>query len=427
MATKSLITGLAPSKSYKVAVSYRHAEKYSARQVIDVTTPADLEATLAAAIEGQGALATLNSVTASVLAAGIGKNCIFDGDFRFALGSGSYWNASAQSGTPTGTIETGTPVRHVKNVGASVTVGHYIHITAFNKRALFPCKAGDKIEASAFIAGASLSSSFISVQWCNSSLGYISENVAGSGGASPGAGTGDLTTFTRAGGIVTAPANTCFASVVVYGQASTSTPTLRVALPMIAQAGSNQTELSPWNIGFSGEPGADVTLAHTAAAIISQGALATLNTVNTAQIAAGAVSQAAAATASGAVSFDNSGSTDLQSVTLTTTGGAVLVTFSAEISVIESTTLNNTTEGDTVLISIYRDATLLVSFRCCPLVYFQHTAKFQNYEAVSFSWIDLSPTAASHTYKATAISQSSAATTIGNAVTRTVTALELKR
>lgn len=271
--------GILPNSDYKARVKCRAGPRespwtaYSAA-VTTSTTYTVPGSSLAAAIVGQGALATLNTVTANVLAAGVGKNCIIDGDFRQGT---AYWGFAATAGSMVATPTTGAGIRYINIVGTGVTVGQFLYAVA-NQSDLFPVIPGDRVEATAYVGRANTSVIEIHIQWFDNAGAYISETNVGTTSATS-AGGGDLSTYTRVGGFATAPAGAKRANLVVYGTASTTAPTLRVAKPLLAKATSAQTELTPWNIGFEAVPGSDITLLNTAAAIIGQAAAATDSTI----------------------------------------------------------------------------------------------------------------------------------------------------
>jgi hypothetical protein len=269
--------GVLPNSDYKARAKCRAGHRESpwtdySSAVTTSTTYTVPGSSLAAAIVGQGALATLNTVTASVLAAGVGKNCIIDGDFRQGT---AFWYASSSAGSVVQSAAAGGGVRYLQVAGTGVTVGESIWAYALPTNAL-PVVPGDRIEASAYVGGANISSVVMNVQFADDAGSYISES-GGFTTSSPGAGGGDLSTYTRIGGFVTAPATAKRANIVIYAVASTTSPTLKIAKPFIARATAAQTELTPWNIGFEAVPGADVTSANTAAAVTGQGSGATAN------------------------------------------------------------------------------------------------------------------------------------------------------
>jgi len=232
----------------------------------------------AATIAGQGSLATQNLVSSALLAAGVGKNAMYD--TRFALDFANNFRGTAQSGTPTFTTATSASgVEYLQLTGAGVTVGNIITIDDYPRRALFPVKAGEIVEAHGLIGGANCSAFFARITWRDAASVFLSVST-GSSVASPGAGGGDVSTYTKVGVIAAAPANAVYAQVEFIGTASTAAPQIRVARPFKTLAKAGQTEFSEWGPGIEAEVGADVTSANQAATITGQGALATLGQVN---------------------------------------------------------------------------------------------------------------------------------------------------
>jgi hypothetical protein len=271
--------GVLPNSDYKARAKCRAGHRESpwtdySSAVTTSTTYTVPGSSLAAAIVGQGALATLNTVTASVLAAGVGKNCIIDGDFRQGT---AFWGGNAAAGSIVQSAATGGGIRYINIAGTGVTVGQLAWAFA-NQSNTLPVVPDDRIEASAYVGGANISSVVMSVQFLDNTGSYISES-GGFTTSSPGAGGGDLSTYTRIGGFVTAPANAKRANIIIYAVASTTSPTLKIAKPFIARATAAQTELTPWNIGFEAAPGSDITGDNVAAAIAGQAAAATDSTI----------------------------------------------------------------------------------------------------------------------------------------------------
>lgn len=230
----------------------------------------------AAAITGQGALATLSTVTQAQLAAGVGSNQLIDAGFRYL---NTYWNAGGQSGSVAFSAAVANYVRYAQNAMTGVTVGHFIYIWSGAQQTFFQLAGGERIEASAYIGSVNCSSVTVTVQWFDSSNAYIAEVAVATNNSPSAAGAGDLSSYGRLGGFVTAPSNARYANIVVYATASTSAPTVRVTKPYLGRANTAQTELTPWSPGFEGEIGANVTETRVAASISGQGSGATANSV----------------------------------------------------------------------------------------------------------------------------------------------------
>ena len=228
----------------------------------------------AATIAGQGDLATQSLVSSALLAAGVGKNAMYD--TRFALDFANNFRGLAASGTPTFTTATSAAgVEYLQVTGAGVTIGNTISIDDYPRRTLFPVKAGERVEAHGLIGGANCSAFFARITWRDAASVFLSVST-GSSVASPGAGGGDVSTYTKVGVIATAPANAVYAQVEFMGTASTAAPQIRVSRPFKTLAKAGQTEFSEWGPGIEAEVGADVTIANQAASFTGQAALATL-------------------------------------------------------------------------------------------------------------------------------------------------------
>jgi hypothetical protein len=236
-------------------------------------------ANTAAAIAGQGALATLSAVAGANLAAGVGRNGLIDTEFRY---TSSFWRAVAQSGSVGLAVNTSTNgIRRATLTGAGVTVGHYLQLDTFLQINAFPVAAGQWAEGFAWVGGTNLSSVNVFIDFrdaagANTGFSSIPSDTT------PSAGSGEMSTFEKIGVIAQAPANTVKAYLCVRGVASSSAPVLQVTKAFLGRAQSGQTELSPWNPGFDGEAGANITESRTSAAITGQGAFATLSAINSA-------------------------------------------------------------------------------------------------------------------------------------------------
>ena len=220
----------------------------------------------AAAIAGQDWGATASEAAASNVRVPIGVNQIVDHDFRFGT---TYWRHTPQSGSVSYADATTAGVKRRTLTGAGVTIGHYIQIDSFPDRTRFACKAGDLVEASAYVSAANCSDARVFIQFytaANATAGFSDGT-----GFAPGSSTAELSSFVRGSVLAVAPASTAYAIINVRGNASTSAPVLHVAKPMLAIANSGQTVPSAWNPGLAYTPGADPTGANTAAAITGQG------------------------------------------------------------------------------------------------------------------------------------------------------------
>lgn len=271
------ILGLAPLTAYEFSIRYRFGVRYSpARLIKAATTLSELRAYMADAIEGQGALATLSAVDGAHLSAGVGKNCLIDDEFRFST---TYWRATPQSGSVVRSTNSTGGLRRETLTGSGVTIGHYIQLDSYPQRLSFPILAGEWAEGYAYLGGSNVSKVTCAIQFYDAA-GATTGFSAIVDDTSPSAGGGEITTFEQVGVIAQAPANTVRAILFVRGTASSAAPVLHVTRVYLGKAQSGQTQFTPWNRGFDGEPGANVTETRTAAAITGQGSLATANQVN---------------------------------------------------------------------------------------------------------------------------------------------------
>jgi len=162
---------------------------------------------------------------------------------------------------------------------------------------------------------------YIQIEWRNSSdvvIGYS------------GAISFDPDTYSRKAITGVAPTG------AVYGYAFFGTDTPQTGYFDISRV---QAELGPFETAYSDEQtgarigtmtdGADPTASNTAAAIAGQGALATLSTAGTGQIAANAVTNSEGASTAGATTLTAHTWTSVISVSITTTGGPVFVAYNS--------------------------------------------------------------------------------------------------
>ncbi|MEI9964370.1 MAG: hypothetical protein WDM92_06360 [Caulobacteraceae bacterium] len=226
----------------------------------------------AAAITGQGLLATLNAIASAQLAAGVGKNCLVDCEFRAGF---TWWRAYATD-TSNGTAGSSNGLRYLQNARVDESIGEYLALGSDNQVNSLPIVPGQLVEASAYAGGVGLSSLRIDLHW-HDATGTLLSSTTLQTVSSYGAGGGELTTYTRIGGVGTAPAGAYRCSLHVVGVLSSTTANVRLAKPMLDKALAGQTELTPWNVGLDAAPGADVTADNTALAVVGQGTLATRN------------------------------------------------------------------------------------------------------------------------------------------------------
>jgi hypothetical protein len=227
---------------------------------------------IADSIVGQGPGATAAAADVLNGYTPIGVNALIDHDFRFGA---TFWRTLASAGTVSAATNETLGIRRRTLTGTGVTIGQTIQLDTFPDRTRFACRAGDVIEASAFVSASNVSAARIQIAFHNAADAVVGTSILAS--ATPGTGTASLADFVRIFSIGTAPAGTAYARLIVTGVSSTTSPVLHVARPMLARCNSLQTAPSPWNPGFDATPGADPTAANQAASIAGQGSGATAN------------------------------------------------------------------------------------------------------------------------------------------------------
>lgn len=237
----------------------------------------------AAAITGQGALATLSLLVAQYLAAGVGMNRVKDPLFRRG---GSFWSYTFGSG-PAYTdsqLETTAGLRRFKRAANSTpTAGQFQYWGNGAHTNGMAIGGGERIEVQTLVGGVGIGDVGLYVQWfkadgtqpatTESLAQYVGSNAVEANGSGEGA----LSTFYTMRGFVTAPSDARFALilVLVYWDGA-ATPYFNVARPYIGIATAGQTEFTPYHEGFDGQPGADITASNIAASVTGQGPGATV-------------------------------------------------------------------------------------------------------------------------------------------------------
>lgn len=230
----------------------------------------------AAAITGQdyGATAPESAISNALVA--LGGNMLVDTDYRL---QDTYWSKDAGTGSvgSFAVLEV-AGLRRSVIVGSGVTIGSYVRHWGYAQRNYAKVQAGDKVGARVYVGGDNISSVTLRVQWRDDAGALVATSSAVSV-SSPGAATGDLSTFTEVSGTWTAPAGATTVNIDVRGIASTSAPTLRVGPQMLARIPTTQTVAPLFAPGREHEIGANVTETRVAASILGQGSLALLNSL----------------------------------------------------------------------------------------------------------------------------------------------------
>ncbi len=275
-ATRLVVHGVKDNTFYGAQVRYK-----TVRGVEDVSAALDLGVveTGAIAIADQGLLATLDEIEDAQLAAPVGVNCLVDTAFSQSF---NWWRAGGDSGVTSSKQTSANQVPYLEVVNNGASTGQQIRLFSDNQVNSLPIKPGDWIEVSGSTGGVGLSAIAISARWLTASGvdpgGTPSFSLLQTV-SSYGAGAGEIDSYTRIGGFAQAPAGAYRVELWLTGTISGSPAKLRLTQPMLAKARRSTPTLTPFNQGFLGEPGADVTATKTAAAIAGQGALATLNNV----------------------------------------------------------------------------------------------------------------------------------------------------
>lgn len=244
----------------------------------------------AAAITGQGWGATAAESAASNALVPLGSNLFVDSEFQrglYAWQAGFAGNTGLPHAVSINTygaaarvyysaVVTGTPSAGTF-FDVLATKGSYLAVElADSKRFCPPVNAGDRIYIGAQLSGDRITAAAVRVVWLDSTGNGISNVLVAS--ALPAAtAISSITTWTRIGGFATAPAGACYALFFVRVTCSGgANPYCSITSPMFAKVPANQTEAPPYQPGRP-DPIGDQTNSNTAAAITSQGNLATAN------------------------------------------------------------------------------------------------------------------------------------------------------
>lgn len=210
----------------------------------------------------------------------MGPNALVDSGFRLAS---TYWATSGFQVTPVATYVAESGLRKAKLTVTGSTPNNSSATVQGSTSNLFPCVAGDRIEASAYVGSAVWPTAQLYVYFFNAAGTQVGTNFIGTITLAGFDGTGDLSTFKRGGGFTTAPATAVSALIHVRfvnlsGSAITS-PIGAMTQPFLRKANAVQTALSPWALGFEAQLAADVTATNISSGFTGQGAFATLSSV----------------------------------------------------------------------------------------------------------------------------------------------------
>lgn len=272
------------------------------------------ETRVAAAIAGQGALATQNNVnlgtqvtgllgvsnadnglrnnaitidTSGVLlgagTAGITvDNTRVSGfanqaiDSEFTLGNTCWNEGYVSGGTWNWNYFTAlTSRRFIERSNASALAGQQVNVGQSTECGI-PVVEGERIECSAIVSWTNMNTPALYVAWFTASGVYVGVSSVA-----------NAVFDTRVGGFATVPSGQNIATakvMAVYYVTANGAASARLAQPFIRRCPTSQATLSPYNPGPLHERGANITETRVAAAITGQGALATQNNANWSQV-----------------------------------------------------------------------------------------------------------------------------------------------
>ena len=354
----------------------------------EVTTLGDYSVGVASSVPWSGLTGSIPATVDNALVP-VGTNLLLQANFNTVA---TYYQIDISAGSDTRVTGDVNGIRFRESLmtgspASGTTITHRVPTTTVN---MPPVQAGQRISVSCLAGCTNLSSVELIALFYTSGLSFVSQTILQTINTPSLAGGADLTSYSELGGLVTVPATAAHVMLFLRGYCNGgAAPRLRFARPVVAIAGPGQTAVTPWGLGFIGQPGADITATNTAAAITGQGALATLNTANTAQIASGAVSVVSSAYTSGTGggSAVGDGWTRQQNVTLTSTGGTLLINAALK-GVIASDTSNASQS-----VRIRRGTTTL--YDCSP--FNQVTSAEDTFSPFSATITD-TPAAGTYTY-----------------------------
>jgi hypothetical protein len=243
----------------------------------------------AGSITGQGDLATTNRA-----ALPFGVNALTNTEFSLSTSYPPLGYTAAGAGNLTGVTATSSILtsghrRAIKSVmTGTIASGTYFDLfympyadPAASRRYSLPVVPGDLVGASALVAKTSgVSHIYINIQWLNEAGIYVSETAGSQITASANGDTGDPADYALSSITATAPALARFAQIFVrcLPNIGAVNATGWAMSPMLCRLPAGQTAMPPYTPGGV-DRNADITSGNTAAAIASQGALATLNSL----------------------------------------------------------------------------------------------------------------------------------------------------
>jgi hypothetical protein len=202
---------------------------------------------------GKVILGAGTGLASSSTAFGVAGNLLRNSDFS-AYGASSGWGTLSTAGTSSfgrdysGRQLSGGHTLYAYTTGANASEkGHFYSD-------LFPVKAGERYEASAY-AGAMRCDVQASIDWCNASGTFLSGTTIGTCTATEAAGGTAIANYKRISLFATAPANAAQARLYLTKLNTYTGQTDSYGffcLPYFGVAGAAQTEFSPWKPGPAG-------------------------------------------------------------------------------------------------------------------------------------------------------------------------------
>ena len=272
----------------------------------------------AAALDWGATAAQSAAENAQVLA---GSNSLSDTGFREFT---DYWRVLKGSGTSVSfaVSDTASGLRRGSSVGTGITVGSYILLESDGPNNMIPVTENDVVGARALIAGQGISNIQLRITWYTDAGANNGQEILTLSSGIPTGG-GEKDTYYEAPLVATAPASTAWATIMVLGVASSSSPRVRMALPTLAVLPPGQTVAPPLSLGMDATRGANVTEDKQAA-----------------DVAPGAVTNTEAASTDGSIALTAHTWVTVQSRSITATGGDIMVAYNAVPYVTTTTSIS---------------------------------------------------------------------------------------
>lgn len=269
--------GLPPSTAFVMRFRARKGERYSAWSAFkSFTTTSVYEAStsgIADSFVGQDWGATASQSEAENVRAPFGGNRLYHTQFEKV---DDFWGGGGNGTLDSFFAYTQENVRILRLRRTGLTAGQRINITSSPQRALFPVKPGQLVAGACDVNSTGTASARLEIIFRDAAGAAVSGGVVQLEERTTGLYTSPSDMAQRYKGIATAPAGAETAEL--RGDVTsdgTSTVTLWMARPQMYLARDANATVGDYELGFEGDPGADVTLDSTAGAIVDQGPLAT--------------------------------------------------------------------------------------------------------------------------------------------------------